>query len=57
MCNGCVVLFFIFSCHLSVVPDVMINTEVWVPSGYQYNDWLDSRLVDDAGTISSHGRY
>jgi len=48
---------FMFSCHSNVVPDVMINTEVWVPPGYKYDNWIDSQLVSDAGTISSHGRY
>lgn len=45
------------SCHSGSVPDVMINTEVWIPSGYQYNNWVDSQLVDEAGTITSHGRF
>ena len=35
----------------------MINTEVWVPPGYKYGNWIDSQLVSDAGTISSRGRY
>lgn len=43
-------------CHSSAVPDVMINTEVWVPPGYQYNIWIEHGLVDDAGTITTHGR-
>ena len=46
-----------FSCQSSVVPDVMINTEVWIPPGYQYSNWVDSQLVDEAGTVSPHGRY
>ncbi|XP_078367736.1 uncharacterized protein LOC144651661 isoform X1 [Oculina patagonica] len=45
------------SCQTSVVPDVMINTEVWVPPGYQYDKWVDNRLVDEAGTITDHGRF
>jgi hypothetical protein len=47
---------FTSGCHSSAVPDVMINTEVWVPPGYQYNKWIENQLVDDAGTISTHGR-
>ena len=43
-------------CHSSGVPDVMINTEVWVLPGYQYDKWIENRSVDDAGTITSHGR-
>ena len=35
----------------------MINTEVWVPSDYQYYNWVDSQLVDKAGIISTHGRW
>ncbi|XP_029195937.2 uncharacterized protein LOC114961433 isoform X2 [Acropora millepora] len=37
----------------------MINTEVWVPSAFadQYNNWIEHHLVDEAGTISSHGRF
>ena len=51
-------IYFMFTrdCHSSAVPDVMINTEVWVPPGYQYNKWIEHRLVDDAGTITTHGR-
>ena len=47
---------FTSGCHSSAVPDVMINTEVWVPPGYQYNKWIENQLVDDAGTITTHGR-
>lgn len=47
----------LFSCHLSSIPEVMINTEVWVPSDYQYYNWVDSQLVDKAGVISTHGRW
>ena len=46
----------LFSCHLSSIPEVMINTEVWVPSDYQYYNWVDCQLVDKAGIISTHGR-
>ncbi|CAH3138826.1 unnamed protein product [Porites lobata] len=45
------------NCHLSSIPEVMINTEVWVPSDYQYYNWVDSQLVDKAGIISTHGRF
>ena len=49
----------VFRCSSSAAPDVMINTEVWVPSAFadQYNNWIQHHLVDEAGTISSHGRY
>ncbi|XP_068721735.1 uncharacterized protein [Montipora capricornis] len=48
-----------YRCSSSAVPDVMINTEVWVPSthSYQSDKWIDSQLVHGAGTISSHGRF
>lgn len=45
------------SCDASDVPDVMINTEIWVPPGYQYGKWLDKKLVNEIGTISTHGRF
>lgn len=32
------------SCDASDVPDVMINTEIWVPPGYQYGKWLDKKI-------------
>ena len=58
--NECVFYtVLVFRCSSSAVPDVMINTEVWVPSthSYQSDNWIDSQLVHGAGTISSHGRY
>lgn len=48
----------VFRCFSSAAPDVMINTEVWVPSAFadQYSNWIEHHLVDEVGTISSHGR-
>ena len=40
----------------SKIPEVMINTEVWIPAEYQYQDWLETGCVANIGPISEHGR-
>jgi hypothetical protein len=35
----------------------MVDTEVWVPPGLLYDEWIDKELILDAGPITEYGRY
>lgn len=38
------------------VPPLMVDTEVWVPTDFLYKEWIDKKLVLDAGEIAEYGR-
>lgn len=40
----------------SFVPETMINLEVWVPLGYNLEQWAASGNLDECGLLGPGGR-
>ncbi len=40
----------------SVVPETMVNLEIWMPAGFNMETWVNRRYIVDAGPLGPSGR-